>query len=123
MDTKSVPAPPSTRTTRGLALYRDHAAEIVRTGPHRYRVPSCTGSAIYEVDLRSENCSCPDRPPKGETCKHVTAAVVFRAKAGECAVCRVHRPRRELFEAGPEHLAFYEDDLLCKPCARRHGVR
>jgi hypothetical protein len=122
MDTKSVPAPPATRITRGLALYRGYAGEIVRTAPHTYEVPSCTGSAIYEVDLRSESCTCPDRPPKGEVCKHVVAALVFRAKAGECVGCRVHRPRRELREAGEEHLTFYADDLLCKPCARRHGV-
>jgi hypothetical protein len=122
MAEKSVPPPPTTRTTRGIKLHRDHAAEIVRSAPHRYRVPSCTGSAIYLVDLRSESCSCPDRPPEGAVCKHVTAALIFRSKAGECVGCRVHRPRRELREAGPDHLVFYEDDLLCKPCARRHGA-
>ncbi len=122
MSKSSAPTPPATRTTRGLALYRDYAGEIVRTAPHTYEVPSCTGSGIYEVDLRSESCSCPDRPTEGEVCKHTFAALIFRAKAGECVGCRVHRPRRELFEAGPDHLGFYEDDLLCKPCARRHGV-
>jgi hypothetical protein len=122
MDTKSVP-PPTTRTTRGIKLYRDHAGEIVRTGPHTYAVPSCAGSASYLVDLRSENCSCPDRPPRGMACKHVVAALIFRAKAGECAVCRVHRPRRELLEAGEEHPMFCPDELLCRSCARRHGVQ
>ncbi len=123
MATRSVPPPPATRTTRGIKLYRDHAAEILRTGPHTYEVPSCTGSASYLVDLRGESCTCPDRPPEGGVCKHVTAAVVFRSKAGECVGCRVHRPRRALREAGPDHLVFYEDDRLCRSCARRHGVR
>ncbi len=48
MSKSSAPTPPATRTTRGLALYRDYAGEIVRTGPHTYEVPSCTGSARYE---------------------------------------------------------------------------
>ncbi len=92
MATKSLPPAPATRTTRGIKLHRDHAAEIVRSAPHTYEVPSCTGSATYSVDLRSETCTCPDRPPEGEVCKHTFAALVFRAKAGECVGCRVHRP-------------------------------
>jgi hypothetical protein len=122
MDTKSVPPPPTTRTTRGIKLHRDHAASIVRTAPHTYEVPSCTGGTIYEVDLRSESCTCPDRPPRGEVCKHTFAALIFRIKAGECVGCGVHRPRRELREAGEGHPMFCPDELLCRRCARRHGV-
>lgn len=119
----SAPAQPSTRTTRGLALYRERAGEIERIGPHLYAVPSCT-SGKHQVSTRPgyEACTCRDFEHHGGVCKHLYAALIFRSKSGECAVCRVHRPRRELREAGPDHLGFYEDDLLCKPCARRHGA-
>ncbi len=118
----SAPAHPTIRNTRGIEFYREHAGGIFRTAPHTYLVPSCSGGAVYEVDLRGESCSCPDRPPEGEICKHTVAALIFRSKAGECAVCRVHRPRRELREAGEGHPMFCPDELLCRRCARRHGV-
>jgi len=88
MDTTSVPtAPrPDTRELRALALYRERGAEIVRTGPHTYLVPSCSGGEPYAVDYAEETCECPDftipRPGRepGEPCKHVYAVGIHRAK-------------------------------------------
>ena len=86
--TTSVPkAPrPDTRELRALALYRERGAEIVRTGPHTYLVPSCSGSGTYAVDYEAESCDCPDftMPRRGrevgEPCKHVYAVGINRAK-------------------------------------------
>ena len=86
--TTSVPeAPhPDTRESRALALYRTRGHEIVRTGPHTYLVPSCSGGGSYAVDYASETCDCPDftipRPSRepGESCKHVYAVGIHRAK-------------------------------------------
>ena len=77
------PAPPSTRTERGIALYRERHDEIKRTGPYTYRVPSCSGADSYIVDVRAGFCLCPDHQRAkalGEACKHRTAAEIFRAK-------------------------------------------
>jgi len=82
---RSVPAPATTREPRGLALYRDHADEITHEGHGSYRVPGCSGGT-YTVDLavftdEPETCSCPDYQRHKQTCKHVYAATVARAKA------------------------------------------
>ena len=80
------PPTPDTRESRALALYRERGAEIVRTGPHTYEVPSCSGSRSYAVDYRRESCDCPDftMPRRGrevgEPCKHVYAVGINRAK-------------------------------------------
>jgi hypothetical protein len=82
---KSVPAPPATRELRGLALFRDHGAEIIHEGHGVYAVPGCSGGS-YTVDLAvfggEESCSCPDhaRHPK-YSCKHLIAATISRAKS------------------------------------------
>jgi len=81
--TTSVPkAPrPDTRELRALALYRERGAEIVRTGPWTYTVPSCTGTGFWAVNYRAESCDCPDaRLHPGLNCKHVLAVAVKRAK-------------------------------------------
>lgn len=82
MDITSVaPAPrPDTRELRALALYREHGAEIVRTGSHTYLVPSCAGHGAYAVDLVAESCDCRDFEVRRENCKHILAAAVKRAK-------------------------------------------
>ena len=36
-------------------------------------VPSATGSTKYEVDLKTEWCSCPDHELRGRKCKHIFA--------------------------------------------------
>ena len=80
--TTSVPkAPrPDTRALRALALYRTRGAEIVRTGPWTYTVPSCTGTGFWAVNYRSESCDCPDFLRRGVACKHVYAVGIHRAK-------------------------------------------
>ena len=88
MDTTTVAHPPTpvTRESRALALFRERGAEIVRTGPHTYLVPSCSGSGTYAVDYEAESCDCPDftMPRRsrevGEPCKHVYAVGIHRAK-------------------------------------------
>ena len=72
-------APPTTRTTRGLKLFRDHGDEIARVYPHVYRVPSCSGETFYTVHLSPrERCDCPDTAP---VCKHIIACTLKRAKS------------------------------------------
>ncbi len=80
--TTSVPeAPhPDTRAVRALALYRERGAEIERTGPHTYTVPSCTGTGFWAVNYRTESCDCPDFLRRGVACKHVYAVGIHRAK-------------------------------------------
>ncbi len=81
--TTSVPkAPrPDTRESRALALYRTRGAEIVRTGPHTYEVPSCSGRGSYAVDYEAESCDCPDaRRHPDLNCKHLLAVAVKMAK-------------------------------------------
>ena len=91
---------PDTRQSRALALYRTRGAEIVRTGPHTYLVPSCSGGEPYAVDYAEETCECPDftipRPGReaGAPCKHVYAVGILRAKRrGQSAR---HLPDHEL---------------------------
>ncbi len=85
MTNRSVPAPPTTRELRGLALYRERADEIEHIGHGVYMVPGCSGGT-YTVDLavftdEPETCSCPDYQRHKQPCKHVYAATVARAKA------------------------------------------
>jgi hypothetical protein len=90
--TTSVPkAPrPDTREMRALALYRTRGAEIVRTGPWTYEVPSCSGRGSYAVNYEAETCDCPDaRRHPGLNCKHVLAVAVKRAKRRGAAARRL----------------------------------
>ncbi len=89
MTNRSVPAPPPTRELRGLALYREHGAEITHEGHGVYTVPGCSGGA-YTVDLAvfggEESCDCPDHARHPEhSCEHLAAAAIFRAKARAAA--------------------------------------
>ena len=47
-------------------------------------------------------------------------------KAASCSACGQRFPRRELREIGPEEaswsLTVCEGQVLCRPCACRHGV-
>ncbi len=75
------PSLPDTRELRALELYRERGAEIVRTGPNTYEVPSCTGRGTYAVDYERETCDCPDARRHPElSCKHLLAVAVCRAK-------------------------------------------
>jgi predicted nucleic acid-binding Zn finger protein len=86
MATTSLPASreeATTRVQRGIALYRERADEIERTGIHTYRVPSCTGSGSYTVYSDLRWCTCPDHPrakAAGERCKHVIATEIVASK-------------------------------------------
>ena len=98
MDTTKDTAPPSTRVTRGIALHREHADEIERTGIHTYCVPSCTGSGSYTVYTDLRCCTCPDqrraKEAGGRLIEHIEAhydvrevpfGVVYRWRP-ECVV-------------------------------------
>ena len=71
---------PETREARALALYRERGAEIQRTAPFTYNVPSCSGEGFYVVDYRTERCDCPDFERRGVACKHVYAVGIHRSK-------------------------------------------
>ena len=49
-----------------------------------------------------------------------------KGKSASCSGCGQKFPRRELFEVGPEEaswsLTICEGQVLCRRCARRHGV-
>ncbi len=92
MDTTSVaPATrPDTRELRALALYRERGAEIVRTGPWTYLVPSCSGGEPYAVNYRRETCDCPDALRHPDlNCKHLLAVAVKRAKRRGDSACKL----------------------------------
>ncbi len=83
--TKDTAPPTTTRGLRGLALYRDHGAEITHEGHGIYTVPGCSGGT-YTVDLKvfggEESCDCPDHARHPEySCKHIICATVYRATA------------------------------------------
>ena len=75
-----------TREVRALALYRERGAEIVRTAPFTYNVPSCSGEDFYVVRYEKEPCECLEFTigrrghEPGEPCKHVYAVGIHRAK-------------------------------------------
>jgi hypothetical protein len=72
---------PDARALRALALYRERGAEIERTGPWTYLVPSCTGTGSWAVNYRTERCDCPDALRHPDlNCKHVLAVGIHRAK-------------------------------------------
>jgi hypothetical protein len=113
----------STRQQCGIALFRERGEEIEHVEGWRWRVPSCSGSGAYLVDLRAESCECPDHPPEGEVCKHVVAATIARAKSADCPGCAKKVRRRYLRPVPEDHptLGGLVDEL-CKPCAVSEGV-
>lgn len=115
-------AQPTTRFERGIALAVEHFEEITRIAPWSWSVPSCTGYGEYRVDLKHGTCNCPDRTPEGERCKHETAARYVKAKTATCAGCSERFRHREMVEVDDENLTFFEGDLVCRTCARAHGV-
>jgi len=83
VDTTTVAHPPTPdpRALRALALYRERGGEIVRTGPHTYLVPSCSGTGSWAVNYRRETCDCPDALRNPDlNCKHVYLVGIHRAK-------------------------------------------
>lgn len=110
------------RERRGIALYRERGEEIEHLKGRTWAVPSCSGEGLYLVDLNAEICGCPDFERRGENCKHIYAAAIASAKSGSCAACSKKVRWRELREAGPDNLTFFEGDRLCPSCAVAHGV-
>ncbi len=45
-----------------------------------YNVPSCSGEDFYVVRYDKETCECEDYRRRGESCKHILAVGVKRAK-------------------------------------------
>ncbi len=74
----TAPAPPSTRESRGLELYR--CGGIERIARDLYIVPSRTRRRVeYLVDLAAESCECADHKRHGGPCLHAYAAMLYRA--------------------------------------------
>ncbi len=125
MDTKSLahPAQHTTRFERGIALAQEHFEEIIRVAPWIWSVPSCSGPGVHAVNLKTGECSCPDRTPAGETDKHVVAARYKKAKTATCSGCSERFRHRELTEVTEDHesLTWFPGDLLCDGCLRRCG--
>ncbi len=126
MDTTTVAqlAPPTTRFERGLALAQERFEEITRVAPWIWNVPSCSGDGVHDVNLKTGECSCPDRTPAGEVDKHVVAAKYVKAKTATCSGCSERVRHRDLYEVSEAHdsLTFFEGDLVCIGCAGDHGV-
>ena len=117
------PAQSTTREQRGIALYRDHADDI-RHEDGVWLVPSQhDATTVYEVVIgRRESCECEDHGHWGYACKHVYAATIAKAKTAPCAMCGDRFRYRDLTEVVDDHLSCFEGDLLCRSCARDHGV-
>ena len=105
------------RERRGIALFRERGEEIGHVRGRLWAVPSCSGEGIYLVDLRAEICGCPDFENRRENCKHIYAAAIASAKSASCAGCGKKVRQRELYQAGPDNLTFFEGDELCPSCA------
>ena len=115
----------TTRQQRGIALFLERGEEIEHVEGWRWRVPSCSGSGVYLVDLRAESCECPDRPPSkaGEVCKHAVAATIARAKSADCPGCGKKVRQRHLRSVPEDHLTLGGlVDELCTSCAVSQGV-
>jgi hypothetical protein len=123
------PQESTSRIERGRALYAEHADQIWFDRRLRcWIVPSENdGTSVYEVTLspRGEFCECKDweyRSPTGG-CVHIIAATLRKAKTFRCEGCGARFPNRELFQVmEPDHLTFFEGDLLCGQCGLDHGV-
>jgi hypothetical protein len=123
------PQESTSRIERGRLLYEEHGDQIWFEPVEKvWLVPSQNdGTSFYEVALgrRGEFCECKDfeyRSPEGG-CVHIIAATLRKAKTFCCAGCGDRFPNREMFEVmDPDHLAFFEGDALCEPCAHQHGV-
>ncbi len=114
----------SARLQRGLKLAEARFEDIIRIQPYIWSVPSCGGTGVYVVNLKTSECSCPDRVPEGERCKHVSAAAYKKARTATCSGCRERFRHRDLYQVHEDHesLTWFPGDLLCEGCGRVHGV-
>ena len=125
MARSSVPerTPTTTRESRGIRLFEQQGDDIQHLDGWRWRVPSCSGEAVYVADLRHQSCTCPDHRRHGVACKHLTAATIARTKSSECGGCGRRVRRRELHPVPEDHptLGGLVDEL-CRGCGRSQGV-
>ena len=105
----------SARLQRGITLAEERFEEIERIAPYVWSVPSRSRERRYLVDLKHTSCTCPDRPPEGERCLHVSAAAWVKAKTAPCSGCGQRFRHRNLFEV-QESLTYFPGDLLCHEC-------
>jgi hypothetical protein len=115
----------STRRERGIALAVEHFDSIWRVSPWLWEVPSCSGPRRYTVNVKTGECSCPDRVPEGEECKHTVAARYVKARTATCDGCGERFRYSELVEVTEDHdsLTWFPRDLLCiAECAGNHSV-
>ncbi len=116
---------PTTRESRGLALYRDHADEIRFEGGV-WLVPSeGAATSVYEVIIgrRGDVCECADFEHRGLPCKHIAAATIARAKTAPCSGCGSRFAYRDLEEVTEDHdsLTWFPGDRLCGGCLSAFG--
>jgi hypothetical protein len=122
MKSLAQPAPQTTRFERGITLAVERFEEIHRIAPWIWSVPSCSGPGVHAVNLKISECSCPDRTPTGEECKHLSAARYVKARTATCSGCSGRFRHRDMYEVGDDNLTFFEGVLLCRECAGDHGV-
>ncbi len=113
---------------RGLGLFELHRERILAgyQGGGRWLVPSGTDCAkVYEVrtGTRPERnrCECVGFQHHRH-CSHLVCAHRVAELSAVCDGCGRRVWRRGLVEVGPDCLSFFECDLLCRSCARDHGV-
>jgi SWIM zinc finger len=111
---------PETREQRGLQLWEDHADEITHENGV-WLVPSQhDATSVYEVTIgrRGESCECEDFEHRGQSCKHIHAATIAKAKTTPCSCCGQRVPGRFVTEVQEEHglLAWFVGDRLCADC-------
>jgi hypothetical protein len=116
------PAHSSTRLERGITLAEGRFEEITRVAPWLWEVPSCTGANVYRTNLKQGHCSCPDRVPEGERCKHEHAAGYVKGRTFTCDGCAARTRYREGVEVGEDNLTFYPGIWVSGDCALHHGV-
>ncbi len=94
MDTARIAQPAhqsTTRVERGRDLYAAHGAEIRFDSSEKvWLVPSQHDlTSVYEVTIgrHGEYCECADFEYRGESCKHIVAATIARAKSTTCSCC------------------------------------
>ncbi len=93
----------SGRLQRGIDFAEERFEEITKIAPWTWQVPSCSGDHRYVVDLKHGLCTCPDHPPEGERCKHVSAAAYKKARTATCSGCKNRFRHRELIELGGDN--------------------
>lgn len=115
--------PTTTRESRGIRLFEQRGDDIQHLDGWRWRVPSCSGEAVYVVDLRAQSCQCPDYQRRELPCKHVYAASIARAKSADCGGCGRRVRRRNLHAVPEDHptLGCLVEEL-CGDCGRDQGI-